>query len=183
MRLGTRELIFLLLLLAVPIAAWFFVFQPRNAAVAQAREEIQHRQDKLVKLEAYTANIADLGEEIDKLVGAMELFEQKLPQQREVEVVLRKVWELAARNGLKPKSVRTDKPELDNGVLRQPLRMVIVGDFDGFYRFLQELERLNRITRLPALKLTKVNNDEGQVSAEMTLNVFFEPKTADQGGV
>ena len=30
MKLGAREIAFLVVLAAVPVAAWFFVFQPRN---------------------------------------------------------------------------------------------------------------------------------------------------------
>ena len=36
MRFGIRELIFLVVLLAVPVASWWYVFNPRNAEIQQA---------------------------------------------------------------------------------------------------------------------------------------------------
>ena len=41
MRFGFRELIFLVVLLAVPVASWWYVFKPRNTEIAQARMEIE----------------------------------------------------------------------------------------------------------------------------------------------
>ena len=38
MRFGTRELLFLLLLIGMPVAAYCFVFQPRAEAVEEVRE-------------------------------------------------------------------------------------------------------------------------------------------------
>ena len=37
MQFGPREAVFILLLLAMPVAAYFFVFQPRATQVAEAR--------------------------------------------------------------------------------------------------------------------------------------------------
>ncbi|MCH8244120.1 MAG: hypothetical protein IH897_16140, partial [Planctomycetes bacterium] len=44
MRFGIRELIFLVVLLAVPVASWWYVFKPRNAEIQQAHREIEVKQ-------------------------------------------------------------------------------------------------------------------------------------------
>jgi len=185
MQFGPREAAFILLLLAMPVAAYFFVFQPRAVEVAQARAEIGAKQGKLTELEAATRSIDDLGQEIDELNDAIALFEQKLPAQRDVETVLRDVWRLAAENKLTPKSVRTDKMIKSAQYTELPIKMTIVGDFAGFYTFLQELEKLPRITRTPDLKLEKQKDDTGMMQAEMVLSIFFEgekPKAVAKAG-
>ena len=176
MRFGMREFIFVLLLLAMPVAAYFFVFEPRNVQIAEARGEIQQKQLKLAQLEAATRDIADLGQEIDKLSEAVSLFEQKLPAEREVEVILKQVWELAAKHDLKPKSVRTDKPIKNAQYAEMPIKMTILGNFDGFYSFLLELEKMRRVTRTPEMKLKKIPNQEGQMQADVVLSIFFDPQ-------
>ncbi|MEX2671880.1 MAG: type 4a pilus biogenesis protein PilO [Phycisphaeraceae bacterium] len=182
MRFGTRELLFVLLLLAMPGAAWWFVFQPANEQIEHARAEIQTKQEKLNQLESATRQIDDLGAEIDRLAEAVAMFEDKLPAQKDVDVVLKDVWQLAARHGLKPSSVRADRTVQSTRYSELPLRMVIVGDFDGFYSFLLDLERLSRITRIPEMKLVKQLRDgDGQMEAVFTLNIFFEPRTGDDG--
>ena len=165
----------MLLLLAMPVAAYFFVFQPRNEQIEQARREIKQKQGKLDQLQAVTKNIKNLGEEIDSLSAAIKLFEEKLPAQREVEVILKQVWELAAKHQLIPKSIRTDKPSATVMYAELPINMTIVGDFDGFYSFLLDLEKLQRITRIPFMALTRGKKlADGQMEAQLVLNIFFE---------
>jgi type IV pilus assembly protein PilO len=180
MRFGTREMVFVVVLLAMPVAAYFFVFEPRNNQIAEAREEIRQKQLKLKQLEQTTRSISDLGQEIDKLTEAINLFEQKLPAEREVEVILKQVAELAAKQKLVAKSFRTDKPVATAQYTEQPINMVISGDFDGFYNFLIDLEKLSRITRMPEMKLKRGKTDkDGQVEAAVVLTIFFESKAGD----
>ena len=109
MRFGTRELVFLLLLLAMPVAAYLFVFQPRHAQLEEARAEILVKQDKLEQLDRETEGRPSLGQDIDRLAEAIEMFETKLPAQREVEVILEEVWQLATSRDLAVRSVRTQR--------------------------------------------------------------------------
>lgn len=175
MRFGFRELVFILLLMAVPAAAYFFVFSPRNVQIAQMRDEIRIKRAKLEQLSQATASMKDLGAEIDRLTQAVKVFEQKLPAQREVEVLLNQATELAGKQRLGVKSLRTDKAVAAAQYSEQPIKMVIVGDFDGFYSFLLDLERLKRITRMNQMQLKRIQNDEGQMQAEITLSIFFDP--------
>ena len=176
MKLGIRELLFVLVLLAMPLAAYFFVFEPRNRQIAEVQREIAEKQAELKQLEQATMSINDLQKEIGKLEEAIAVFQEKLPEQREVEVILRRVWELAAKQRLTPKSVRTDKPVKASRYNELPITMTITGDFDGFYQFLLDIEKLNRITRLPKMKLKKLGGDSDgpQMEADITLSIFFE---------
>ena len=55
MRLGIREFIFFVVLLAVSVASFFYVFKPRNVQIAQARSEIALKQSRLDTLAAVAA--------------------------------------------------------------------------------------------------------------------------------
>jgi len=175
MKFGVRELIFLLLLIGVPVAAYFYVYEPRNIQIEEAREEIKVKTDKLKRLDEAMSSILDLGHEIDKLSESIALYEQKLPTQREVEVILKEVWELAAKHELTPKSIRTDKIVSTAHYAELPIKMEIIGNFDGLYSFLLDLERLQRITRMPTMKLKKMScSQEGNMQADVILSIFFE---------
>jgi Tfp pilus assembly protein PilO len=82
---------------------------------------------------------------------------------------------LPGKQRLGVKSLRTDKAVAAAQYSEQPIKMVIVGDFDGFYSFLLDLERLKRITRMNQMQLKRIQNDEGQMQAEITLSIFFDP--------
>ncbi len=175
MRFGIRELIFLLLLIGVPVAAYFYVYQPRNVLIAEAREEISMKRAKLRQLDEAMSSILDLPSEIEKLSESIALYEQKLPSQREVEVILKEVWELAVKHRLKPERVGTDKIVNTAHYAEMPIKVEITGNFDGFYSFMLDLERLQRITRMPTMKLKKMRSStEGRMEAEFIMSIFFE---------
>lgn len=176
MRFGIRELIFILLLIGTPIASYVFRFQPRNIEIAEARDEIQRKQVKLSQLQLTRASMDDLQAEIDRLSNAIDILERQLPEQREVEVILKEVWRLAAEHRLTPKSVRSDRIINTAQYAELPLRMEITGNFDGFYSFLLELEKLQRITRIPTMKMRRLNDEDGSMQADLVLSIFFEGK-------
>ena len=183
MRFGPREAMFILLLLGMPAAAYFFVFEPRNQQIAEAQAEIVAKQAKLRELEKHTDSIDDLGAEIDELKAAIGFVEQQLPAQREVDVILREVWELAAKHKLRPESVRPDKVVQQTHYTELPIKLVIVGDFDGFYQFMLAVEDLPRITRMPEMKLEKITGreaEDGAMKANVVLSIFFEGERAAQ---
>ena len=190
MRFGFRELIFLVVLLAVPVASWWYVFKPRNSEIAQARMEIEIKQVKLDKLREVAKRIDDIGLAIEQGREAVELIEAKLPNRDQVEDILANVWQLAKRNHLSLKSVKSEKPVPATLYMEQPLRVSMTGRFDGFYQFLLEVENLSRITRVPRMKLERItetgglNDDEfdtGLMRAEFTLSIYFEQPSDSEG--
>jgi hypothetical protein len=54
------------------------------------------------------------------------------------------------------------------------------GDFNGYYAFLLQLEKLPRITRVTQMKLEKINDRDGEMQAQLTLSIFFEPDTGSR---
>ena len=183
MRFGLRELIFMIVLLAVPVASWWYVFKPRNADIVQARMEIIIKQDKLDKLREVAKRIDDIGLAIERGRDAIELIEAKLPNQQQVDVILQNVWQIADQNRLTVKSIKSEKPVAAASYMEQPLKMKIEGRFNGFYQFLLELENLPRITRIHQMKMERMKTengsgsdsyDPGLMKAEFTLSIYFE---------
>ena len=183
MRFGLRELIFMIVLLAVPVASWWYVFKPRNAEIAMAKIEVITKQNKLDKLEEVAKRIDDIGLAIEHGLVAVDLIEAKLPNKQEVDVILQDVWQLADQNRLTVKSIKSEKPVSAAAYMEQPLKMKIQGRFNGFYQFLLELENLPRITRIHQLKMERMtagngsdsdSYDPGLMKAEFTLSIYFE---------
>ena len=182
MRFGFREIIFLVVLLVVPVASYFYVFKPRNAEIKQAQAEVEIKQAKLDKLREVTEKIDDIGLAIERGRGAIDLVEAKLPSARDVEVILEDVWQLAATSRLDVRSIKSEPAVSAAGYMEQPLKVEMVGGFEGFYRFLLALENLPRITRIHQMKLERQNADKrnsgeatGGMKAGFTLSIYFEP--------
>ncbi len=185
MRFGIREVVFFIVLLAVPVASYLYVFKPRNTQIQEATQENTEKQQKLDELAHLQQTITDIELEIERGRHAIEALEDKLPAEQEVEVILERVWEIANQHGLTVKSVRSARPVPAALYMEQPLEMVFEGSFDGFYQFLQGLEQFSRITRIHQMKLERggvLNGPHGQsapkghMKAEFTLSIYFEPR-------
>ncbi|MEM8738559.1 MAG: type 4a pilus biogenesis protein PilO [Planctomycetota bacterium] len=176
MRFGIREIVFVLILLAIPAGWYIALAQPRLENKRQWQDDIVAVESKIKSVQKATADIDDVQAEIQKLQNAIAHFQSMLPSDREVETLLREVWELAGEHRLTAKSVRPDKPVTTAQYAELPIKMEIVGDFDGFYDFMRDIEKLPRITRMPRIKIKRETNAEGEgiVTATLTLSIFFE---------
>ena len=185
---GMRDLAFVAVLIAVPIASYFFVFKPRNEEIAKARAEISAKNVRLENLKRLTGRIGDLGREIVEREEELERLNQKLPDREGVDRILEQVTQLAQKSNLAVRSVKGEKVAPAGMAMELPLKTVIEGNFDGFYQFLLDVESLPRITRVHQLKITKLgmgprdNNDDamvgGSMRAEFTLSIYFNDGTA-----
>jgi Tfp pilus assembly protein PilO len=181
--MGLREVIFLVVLLVVPVASYFYVFKPRNAEIQQAQSEVEIKQTKLEKLREVTEKIDDIGLAIEQGREAIDLVEAKLPSKDQVEVILGDVWQLAARARLEVKSVKSEQPVPAAGYMEQPLKVAMEGHFEGFYQFMLGLENLPRITRIHELSLERVTSrsrrdersEPGAMKSEFILSIYYQP--------
>lgn len=181
MNLGKRELLFMLLLMAIPVGAWWSVFRPQNELNQRMRQQIEAKQTKLQSLNRLTGTIGDLKEEIGSLEEAIGFFDSKLPREKEIDRVLQEIWTLAEASDLQTQSIQTKgtTTRLVEGNGRHGEATVSVkleGDFMGLYEFLLALEKQPRITRITDMQISKAGkkNAEGHMTAGFLLSVFYE---------
>ncbi len=180
MRFGIRELVYTLILLALPGGYYFVMAQPSREKKIEMQQEIVEVESKIKSVAKATEAIDDVEAEIQKLQNAIAHFQNMLPSDREVETLLREVWDLAGEHELNAKSVRPDKIVPAAQYAELPIKMEIVGDFDGFYDFIRDIEKLPRITRMPRISVSRDNQEEaGIVKASLTLSIFFEGDEAN----
>jgi type IV pilus assembly protein PilO len=176
----TRQIIYVLVLLTVPLTAWYFVFVPRNSEIDQTNQAIQEREFQLKKISNVIATLGDLEQAVEEGEAAIKRVEAKLPSRRDVESMLEQLWQVARRNELTVKSVKT-MPAVSSTVYRElPLQVQLVGPFEGYYRFLLELETLPRITRIFNMQLKRTKPDgsrsaeqSGYIIADFELSIYF----------
>ena len=183
MRFGIRELIFMLVLLAVPLASYMYVFKPRNEEIRLAEKEADTKRIKLNRLREVSSKISDIEVTILQGQQAIDVIERKLPSEQDVEIILEDIWKIAKKEKLQVKSVKTEKLISAAMYSEQPLRIVMEGSFNGFYQFLLDLESLDRITRIHQLKIQRVGGSRGKrsnadaptgsIKSVFTLSIYF----------
>jgi len=171
----TRTMLLFLVLLALPVCSYFVVFRPVNAKIDQGMKEIGHKQARLDKLREVTAQTDDLQRDNEKIADAIRTIQSRLPNTKEMDNVLRQVSGLAGKNGLKvPQFKKTEQTMAAGDATEQPLDIEITGDFDGFYKFLLDLEQLPRITRITDMTIARSDKVDGEMKTRFTLSVYYE---------
>jgi len=169
-----RILLTVLGLVAVAVAMAILVVMPALRQTEADRVAIQDRRAQLVKLQRVAARISDLKKEVGRLEEALTFFEDRLPQEREIDVILREVWLIAESKSLTPRSVRTSAAETMPRYNSQPITLSLEGPFESFYEFLLGLERLPRLTKVRQMQVTKAPMTEGIVQVNLLMDIFFE---------
>jgi type IV pilus assembly protein PilO len=182
MKFGLREIVFIALLLLIPVGTWWFVLRPSNIRNTEMLGQIKAKQAKLAELNHATGTIGDLKAQIAGLEKAISYFQSKLPDEKEMDKVLKEVWLLAEANHLSTKSIRTLQKQAEGGFTtadgpqaEQPIAMQLEGDFIGFYSFLQALENQPRIMRVSKMTVQKMDKGpQGAVEAKFEMSIFFD---------
>jgi type IV pilus assembly protein PilO len=177
MRFGIRELVFVSLMIGLLVSTWVFVFRKANTRRQQKLAEIEAWDKQLNNLRRASSGIDDMSHKIAELQRAIDFFASKLPQAKEMDKVLTEVSQMADANSLQSKTVKSLKTERGRSYSEQSIQMNLSGDFNGFYSFLLQLEKLPRITRVTNMKLEKISDRDGEMTAQITMSIFFEPDT------
>jgi type IV pilus assembly protein PilO len=180
MDFSPRQLIFIAVLFAVPVAAFFAVFRPQNREINKARAEIEVKRAMLTSLREVTSQTADLQQATKDITETIAKVESRLPTNKEIDNVLRDVARIAAQCGLKvPRFVKSEQTRQAGTAQEQPIDLEITGDFDGFYRFLIELEKLPRITRLTDMNISRVEDRDrdGLMKGSFKLSIYYQGST------
>lgn len=175
MKLGLREVIFMLLLGALPISAKFWIFDPANQHIKTQQQAVKDNRQKLTDCQEALTLIEDLNAELKRHEEAVTFFESKLPGEHEVHKVLEQVTRIARDHKLETKLFKTMASKPFARYSEQPIQMEIFGDFDAYYEFLLDVERMPRITKIMEMNLEdKEKSNNGLMNASFTLSIFFD---------
>lgn len=172
MRLGPRELMMLLGVLLIPAGAFMLAFKPQNQRINDDRLALAHMKEMLGKLREETKGNEDLEATNGEIAMQIDSMESRLPTNKEIDEIIRQVSILAVDNGLGAPTLKTEKPVAAAAYREQPLTMEVSGRWDGFYSFMQQVERLPRITRVVKMTMER-DKDEDLVEVEFQLSIYF----------
>lgn len=178
MRIGPRELLLFLIVLLLPVAAYFGAIGPQNAKIERDKTELTLMRDLLDKLRAETARTSDLAAENERIEETVSSIEDRLPSGKEVDEIVRQVSVLAVESGLAPPELKSSKPLAAAHYREQPLELKTSGPWEGYYDFMLRLERLPRITRLSDMSVARAREGES-LEVEFTLSIYFLDEDAE----
>ena len=169
-------------MLGVLGSSYTLIFSKGNAKRDFIISDTIKKRQSLADLRTETNGIPDMNRKIDELQQAIQIFDSKLPTQREVDTILQQVSQISQASGLVTKTVRPSKSDTTANYSEEPIELILSGDCLGFYQFLLDLEKLPRLTRLTQMKLTKMDNHEGNITADLILSIYFAPDLQTSAG-
>ncbi len=180
MQFGFRTFMFFALLLAMVVLSYPLLFKPLNAQREALILDTKQKEQTLSDLAGQMAQTKDMPKEVEKLKAAYETLMSKLPPETEMDKVLQQVAKAAQENQLNIKSVRNGKAVNGVNYDEQPIRMVIDGPFNvsqgpGFFRFLSQVEQMQRLTKIKQMKIDADEKNNGAITTDMELTVYYEP--------
>lgn len=176
MKFGTRELMFLLVMVGLLFSAWFFVFKPADATILALRAETMDKERQIAQLELAEHRINDMAGKVEELRERIRYYEERLPKQSELSDLIKQIDRQAKANKLLTVTrIQRMAPEKASGYFELPVKLVMRGDFRGFYEFLLQMERMARIMRINQMKLSKINEVDGSTTADITISIFYAP--------
>lgn len=176
MKFGTRELMFLVVMVGLLFCAWFFVFKPADARILTLRADTLAKQQQIAQLKLAEQRIANMAGKIDELKERIQYYEQRLPKENGAHDLVTQISQKASSNRLLTvPSIRKTPPAKASGYYELPVKVNMQGDFRGFYDFLLRMERMPRIMRINQLKLAKINEKDGSTTADFVISIYYAP--------
>lgn len=168
-----QDWIFVGVVLAVTVglfvAFFFMVYTSKKVAIASQAEAYDTITEELREAQKIDANIDALQAEADEMSNLVNLFEQRLPDEREISGLLRGIERQAGELGLRVQ-VQSEPTRTEGNIEVIPYEVTAMGRFHEIMTFINMLERDERYFKISEIDIGE--EDEGVSEAVFVLSTF-----------
>ncbi len=172
MKVPTRYLALLGLLIMVPISAWAIAYRPMNGAKRGVANEIRTRTSSLVHYEELNAKYRELRSLTKTLQQSTKHVIEQIPVHPDADLWLESTSEAARDAGLVVRSVTTSGQRSEGEYSVLPVDINVSGTFESVYTLIQHLEQMDRLTRVDRMNIHRVQDN--LVEARFIVHLIFE---------
>jgi len=175
-----QKLIFgAMVLVILGALGYFFLISGSRAERDTLLQENEVRRAEVLKAKADEANLRPFRALAEALRKRLDTAKERLPSEREIPQVYRRVSDLATQSGLGV-SLFQPKPAEDRDVLSEvPIVVTAESTYHQLGAFLERVGKMPRIVSLGDFRLVGIDRPTGTVRAEMTLATYtFRPEGA-----
>lgn len=151
------------------VAFYFLYFQKQNQVMAAVQEDLTKVTAELKKAQDTEKNIEALRAEAAKMNTLVEMFENHLPEKREIPSLISNFERIGNQLGLR---VQLDSlPTITDATKETiPYKVTATGEFHGIISFVNLLEKDTRYLKISDLKIGE--QEEGVCEGTFTLSTF-----------
>lgn len=167
----------IVLLILLGAGAYYFLISPQQTEVEQLRTRNASLQAEVTRNRAIAASLARFKQEAAVLRQRLEAARERLPTDKEIPGLYRKISELALQSGLTVALFQPKEPQPKEVYSEVPIVVSAQADYHQLGEFFEKIARLARIVTLNDFKLlgslTGPAAAGGSVRAELNLATYL----------
>lgn len=148
-------------------AYYYLKYDDQVTSIARLNREVGEQEKKLATLKAAAAKVDQLEKELVKSEEELAVLMTLLPDQKEIPGLLENVSRLGSKVGLENIlfQPQPEVPQELHAVI--PIRLDLVGSFNDFGVFLDNISKLNRILKVDTVTLTRYKDRSGAATSSL----------------
>lgn len=151
------------------VAFFFLVYTGKRMAIAEQNEEYGRITKELLAAQEIDANIDALRDEAAEMSNLVNLFEQRLPEEREIPNLLKGFERQAGELGLRVE-LSSEPTRMQSNIEVIPYEVTVFGRFHEIMTFINMLERDKRYFKISDIDIGEEENGVSQ--AVFVLSTF-----------
>jgi Tfp pilus assembly protein PilO len=162
-------------LLLVAAGLYLLEIRPAVRQLDEVHKQYARAQWTLQQEQAETGKLPEVLKNIEELQQRVERFDKKLPKHLDLSPFIADIHRISEESSLKGLVEQPDtKPQRTDQFGEVPIKFTFKGDFQtGVMAFLRRTEDMQRLTRIQKLDIKADDAHDGQVNAELTMNIYY----------
>jgi Tfp pilus assembly protein PilO len=154
---------------------YFLQIRPAVRQLDEVHKQFAQATWTLQQEQAQTGRLPEVLKNIQELQARVERFDKKLPRHLDLAPFITDISRISQESSLRQLDYQPDtRPRRTDQFAEVPIKFTFDGDFQtGVIEFLRRTEDMQRLTRIQKLLLKADDAHNGQVRAELTMNIYY----------
>lgn len=162
-----------LLVAILGAGGYFLVLSPKMSEIIALRDRYRALQSELSQNRAIALNLSRFRAEAARLRERLEAAKERLPTEKEMPGLYRRISDLAFQAGLAVSLFQPKEPQPRDFYSEVPILIASESGFHQLGTFFDRVSRLPRVVTLTTIKLSGIEKAGGAVKADFTLATYF----------
>jgi len=170
--IGVKVVAYLLVILVIVAAGYYFLIKDRHAQVENLKskefslkEEYRQKAFQVASLDALRKQMADVEGRFAELL-------RQLPTEKEVPGLLEDISEIGESAGLRFELIELQPERREQFYVELPIKIQAQGNYHQMAEFVSGVAAIKRIVTLHDFTLTPMNDDTGSLSMEISAKTY-----------
>lgn len=168
--LAEKVALFMATIVILGGAYYYLKYDDQVTSIARLKRDVADQEKKLATLKAAAAKVDQLEKELAQSEEELAELMTLLPDQKEIPGLLENVSGIGSKVGLENIlfQPQPEVPQELHAVI--PIRLDLVGSFNDFGVFLDNISKLNRILKVETMTLARVKDKSGAAGSQLQVN-------------